>query len=158
MQIRMSAGAGLPRLAWTEGLEALGQQELVVTLPWPEGDVRDEQIKRLLQFIEVYISGQPKLILAGQTMEYGWTLLHFVTDEQRVGRLIIEELRDPYTFGEPEYVPGVTRAIALKAVQDEALRRNRITGDAQFPHRARTAIVCNRVTPETIGSLRPLEV
>jgi hypothetical protein len=52
MQIRMSAGDALPRRAWTEGLEALGQQELAVMLPWPEGDARDAQIIRLLRFIK----------------------------------------------------------------------------------------------------------
>lgn len=91
MQIRMSTGDALPRRAWTEGLEALGQQELGVTLPWPQGDARDTQITRLLRFIEGYISSQPRRILAGQTMKYGWSRLRFVADEQE-NRLLIEEL------------------------------------------------------------------
>lgn len=154
MQIRMSTGDALPRRAWTEGLEALGQQELGVTLPWPQGDARDEQVMRLLRFIEGYVSSQPRRIMAGQTMKYGWSTLRFVADEQE-NRLLIEELSNPHTSGESAYVPGASRAVAL---QEEVLRRLRITGESGHPHRSNTAIVCNRVTPETVGSLRPLQV
>lgn len=157
MEIRMSRDAGQPRWAWTEGLGALGQQEVATPLPWPEGDARDEQVMGLLRFLEGYVAGQPRGIVAGQTLRYGWALLRFVADEEG-HRLMLEEMRDPWRFGEAEYVPGVARTLALKWIQDEALRRNRMTGSAVYPHRASTAIVCSRVTPETIGRLRPLGV
>jgi hypothetical protein len=40
MQIRFS-DQGDGRWAWTEGLTALGQQEIALSLAWPEGGWRD---------------------------------------------------------------------------------------------------------------------
>ncbi|GEM_PF-1979191 len=163
MQIHMSAGDRQPRWAWTAGLEGLGQQEMAVMLPWPEGDPRDRYVAHLLRFIETYIASQPKRILAGQTMHYGWSMLRFVAGESPQSSidqrsLLIEELRDPFTFDQPAYVPGATRALELTALQREAIQRNRISGESEHPHRSGMVIVCNRVTPDTICSLRPLAV
>ncbi len=154
MQIRMSRDA--PRWIWTEGLEALGQQELVAFLPWPEDDARDEQVIALLRFLEEYILRQPRRIVAGETLEVGWSRLRFVAEEQGQ-RLVLEELRDDAP-GEPVYVPGVARTIALKRLQDEALRRYGLTGHAEQSQRSKTAVACNLVTPQTIRTLRPLQV
>jgi hypothetical protein len=106
-------------------------------------------------FTEGYVASQPRRILAGQTMNYGWSTQRFVADEER-NKLLIEELSNPHTSGETAYVPDATRAVALAALQEEVLRRLHITGESEHPHRSSTAIVCKRVTPETTGSLRPL--
>jgi hypothetical protein len=154
MQVRISRGKP-PRWIWTEGLNALGQQEFAVPVPWPEDNARDKEVVWLLRFIEQYVERQQQRVIAGQTMEYGWSRLRFVAAEQGQ-RLLIEELRDD-AAGEPVYVPGVARSVALRRVQDEVMRRNGVTGETEYPQRSKTAIVCNRVTPETIGWLRPLE-
>jgi hypothetical protein len=161
MPIKFSTGTTMPRWAWTEGLHQFGQQEIAVRLSWPEPDPRDQEIHLLLTFIETYIAHQPKRILGGQTMRYGWTMLRFVADERNesslgTNRLLVEELREPFHWHEPVYVPGANRAIAITALQHAAIRRNRITGDTQSPHRSQFAIVCSRVTPQAIGTLRPL--
>ena len=161
MQVSFSTGTTTPRWAWTEGLHQFGQQEIAVCLFWPEQDPRDQEIRFLLTFLGSYIAEQPKRILGGQTMRYGWTMLRFVADEwnesgQGTDRLLVEELREPFHFHEPVYVPGASRAIAVVALQHAAIRRNRIAGESENPHRSQFAIVCSRVTPQTIGTLRPL--
>ena len=82
MQIHFSEHQAGQRYAQTEGLQALGQQELAVPLFWQQGDQRDQQIIRLLKVIGQYISDQPKRITAGQTMQYGWSMLRFAPGEQ----------------------------------------------------------------------------
>jgi hypothetical protein len=53
-------------------------------------------------------------------------------------------------------VPGVARTLALLQLQHEAMRRNRVTGDAMYPSASQLAIICTRVTPEAVQHLRPL--
>jgi len=161
MPIYFSTGMATPRWAWTEGLHQFAQQEIAVRLSWPEQDPRDQAIRYLLNFIGNYIAKQPKRILEGQTMRYGWTMLRFVADQQNesglgTDRLLVEELREPFHAHEPVYVSGASCAIAVVALQDAAIQRNRMAADAEYPHRSQLALVCSRVTSETIGTLRPL--
>ncbi len=161
MQIHIRSTGSQERWVWTQGLQTLGQQEIAVMAPWPEGDPRDRLLAHLLRFLEQYLSSQPKRILPGQILRYGWTLLRFVADEQNrsgagTDALLIEEMQDPFAQGAPSYISGVARILALLQVQHEAMRRNTITGDAIYPHRSQRAMVCTRVTPETVQRLRPL--
>jgi hypothetical protein len=163
MQVHISKGVKAPRWAWTDGLHTHGQAEVAVPLPWSEADPRDQQVKDLLRFLEKYVVEQHGRILPGQTMRYGWTMLRFREDEQNEGgqgteTLLVEELRDPFKFGELAYVPGASRALQLVAVQQAAMRRNRITGESEHPHRSKMVMVCSRIRPETIGTLRPLRM
>jgi hypothetical protein len=163
MQVRISKGVKAPRWAWTDGLRLYGQTEVAVSLPWPEGDARDGQVKELLRFLEKYVGEQHTRILPAQTMRYGWTMLRFREDVQNesgqgTGTLLVEELRDPFKFGELVYVPGASRALQLVAVQQAVMRRNRIVGESEHPHRSKRVMVCGRIRPESIGVLRPLRV
>lgn len=161
MPIYFSTGTTTPRWAWTEGLYQFGQQEIAVRLLWAEHDPRDLEIRFLLHFLGGYIAEQPKQILGGQTMRYGLTMLRFVADErnesgQGTDRLLVEELCEPFHLHESVYVPGASRAIAFLALQRAAIQRNGLASDLAYPDRSQFAIVCSRVTPETIGTLRPL--
>jgi hypothetical protein len=162
MQIHIRHTENHERWVWTEGLGTQGQQDVAVMVPWPEHDPRDLLLTHLLDFLEQYLNSQPKRILPGQTLRYGWMLLYFVSDDQnRSGAgpdvLLIEELEHPFSPEVPSYVPGVTHTLALLQLQHEAMQRNHITGEAIYPHCSEKAIVCSRVTPETIQSLRPLK-
>lgn len=144
---------GEQRWAWTEGLTRLGQRDMAVPLAWQEGDWRDRQITRLLTFIGDYVSGQPKRILAGQTMRYGWTGLRFrestLNDGDRnLERLIIQEIAEPMQASEPNYVDGAMQAITVLAIQGKAAIRNNIRQECEHPNYSDFAIVCNRVSPE----------
>ena len=162
MHIHFSSPNVLPRWAWTEGLSAQGQQEITVPLPWPANNPRDQQITRLLKVVKDYVSSQPKRITAGQTMHYGWTTLRFVPasrDESRARAMLqIEEIQHPFSHEDPQYIPGVGQAIRLQELQETAMQRNRVTGVSTTPHNSHTAIVCRRITPETIQTLRPLHI
>lgn len=46
--------------------------------------------------------------------------------------------------------------MALLQLQHKAMQRNRITGEAMHPSPSQVAIICTRVTPETVQHLRPL--
>ncbi|GCE21699.1 immunity protein Imm33 domain-containing protein [Dictyobacter kobayashii] len=154
MRIHFSARDAAPRWAVTEGLQALGQQEIRVPLFWSRGDLRDRQVADLLNVIERYIAAQSKRIVANQTLQYGWTTLRFVAANAVEGadELQAEELRQPFEHGDPHYVPGVTLAIYLLALQDEAEQRNRLLGESVVTKRAQTAITCNRITPYALQS------
>jgi hypothetical protein len=161
MQIYFSSAENQVRWAWTEGLRTLGQREIAVMVPWPESDPRDRLISDLLRFLENYLTDQPKRILPGQTLRYGWTMLRFVEDERNlsgagIDALLIEEMQHPFSLNEPSYVPGVAHTISLLQLQHEAMRRNRVTGDSMYPSPSQIAIICTRVTPETVQRLRPL--
>ncbi len=161
MQINFRATENQTHWAWTDGLQTLGQREIAVMVPWPEHDPRERLMINLLRFIENYLIGQAKRILPGQTMHYGWTTLRFVRDEHNLSGagtevLLIEELEHPFALDDTSYVPGVAHTMALMQLQEEAVRRNKITGDVIYPHRSHFALVCKRVTPESIHLLRPL--
>jgi hypothetical protein len=163
MQIHFRGTENQLRWAWTDGLRTLGQREIAVMVPWPEHDSRDMLITHLLRFLENYLISQPKRILPEQTLRYGWTTLRFVGDEHPLSGagtdvLMIEEMQPPFSQDDPSYVPGVAHTIALLQLQHEAMRRNGITGDAMYPHHTQYALVCTRVTPETVHLLRPLMV
>lgn len=161
MQIHFRHAENRERWAWTEELQTLGQQEIAVLVSWSEHDPRDLLLTHLLQYLERYLSEQPKRILPRQTLRYGWTLLRFVRDDQdRSGAgtkvLLIEEMQHPFGEGNPSYIPGVARTLALLHLQHETLRRNGVTGEVVYPHRSQRALVCTCVTPETIPHLRSL--
>lgn len=161
IQIHFRNTEGQERLAWTEGLQKLGQREMMVLLSGLEHDRRDAPVSDLFRFLENYLQSQPKRILPGQTLRYGWTLLRFVDDEHNLtdaGKefLLIEEMRYPFSDTDPSYTPGVVRALTLLQLQRDALRRNKVSSDAIYPHRSQLALVCTRVTPENIQSVRPL--
>jgi hypothetical protein len=163
MQMHRRYAENQVRWIWTEGLRTLGQQEMAVRVSWPEHDLREQLLTHLLYFIESYLIKQSKRILSGQTLRYGWTLLHFVSDDCHLSRLgtdvlLIEEMQDPFSHNNFSYISGVAHALALLQVQNEAMRRNVITGEANHPHRSQQALVCTRITPETIALLRPLRV
>jgi hypothetical protein len=150
------------RWAWTDGLRAREQREIAVKFPGSEQEARDQSITELLKFIEHYLISESKQILPGQTMRYGWTMLRFVRDEHNLSGqgteiLLIEEMEHPFSLvDETAYVLGVAHTMVLKQVQQEAMRRNRVSGDAVYPHRSQFALICKRVKPTTIAQLRPL--
>jgi len=160
MQIKFVDAENQTRWAVTDGLRTLEQREIAVTIPWLEQDPRERLLTDLLKFIESYLSDQSTQILAGQTMHYGWTTLRFVQDEHNLSGagpevLLIEEIEHPFA-PDDTYVSGVAHTMALMQLQEEAMRRNTITGDALYPHRSRFALICKRVTPKTVQFLRPL--
>lgn len=162
MQIRSHCAENQVRWIWTEGLQSSGQQEIAVSVPWPEHDPREMLLTQFLHFLERYLNTQPKRLLSGQTLRYGWTLLRFVRDNQNLSgtgpdTLLVEEMQSSPSQEKPSYTPGVARTFALLQLQHEALRRNRITGEAVYPHSSQYALVCARVTPETLPFLRPLQ-
>jgi hypothetical protein len=160
IHVHFSPHGTFPHWAWTEGLSTQGQQEIAVPLIGHFDDSHDQQITRLFQMIEDYLSSQPKRITVGQTMHYGWTTLRFVSANhaESGATLQIEELKYPFSYDDPSYIPGATQAIFLQALQDTALQRNRVTGVSITPHSSHLAIVCRHVTPETIQTLRPLHI
>jgi len=108
-----------------------------------------------------YLRSQSQRILPGQTLRYGWTLLRFMHEDHHLGGagpdvLVIFELRNPFAQEDQSYIPGVAQALALLQLQQEALQRNRVTGEAIYPSPADRALVCRKVTPEALGHLRPL--
>lgn len=162
MKVRFCEDKNHIRWVSTDGLQKLGQREIAVTVPWPKQDPRDISITRLFQFIENYLMKQTKRILPKQTMHYGWNTLRFVADEYNISgigtnTLLIEE-RTNSLPEEASYMPGISRTIALQQLQDEAMRRNHITGDAIYPNYSQFALTCKRVTPKTIRLFRPLRM
>lgn len=162
MQIHSRHTENQARWVWTKGLQTMEQQEIAVTIPWFEHDSRDQLLTDLLRFIETYLTKQLKHILPGQTLSYGWSILRFVADEQNLsgvgsGTLLIEERQNAFSQEHPTYVSGVTRTLALLQVQNEAMQRNRVTGASIYPHASQQALMCTRVTPETIHRLHPLK-
>jgi hypothetical protein len=161
VRVRVGELGETARKAWTEGLSALGQAEIVVPLQWSEDSERDRLIMRLLEFIGAYVARQPRRILAGQTLTYGWTTLRFdAADVQpRAGaieRLVMHELCDPFGVDAAQYCAGAARAIGLVRVQGDALRRNGITGEAEHPHRMHLAIACTRAMRRNGSLAEPL--
>lgn len=161
IEIKFSSAEKQPRRAWTDGLHASGQQEISVAVPWSEQDPRDKFIIRLFRFLEDYLASQPKRILPDQTLRYGWTTLRFVNDEHNqsgagVDTLLIEELLYPFAPGTQSYIPGISRTMALLQLQEEAILRNRIIGDAIYPHHSQYALTCTRIASATIHRFRPL--
>jgi hypothetical protein len=161
MSVRFETTNGASRWALTEGVAALGQAEIAVPINWTEDEGRDQQVVRLLMFIEAYINQQSRRILAGEVLTYGWTTLQFrhegeIPDSAENERLIVHELHDSLGSDDSGYVAGVDEAIALVEAQERALRRNRITGVAEHPHRMHSAIVCSEVTRRSGELVEPL--
>ncbi len=153
MRVHFEAIDNTTRLARTDGLVALGQTEIDVPLPWTDDPERDAYVTRLLRFIEAYVTEQPRHIEAGQTLTYGWTTLRFVRQEPSVvARLRMQELCEPFGAGSATYCDGAARAVELLRVQENALRRNRVTGTSDHPHRMSWAISCTKAV-EQAGSL-----
>jgi hypothetical protein len=163
MQIHFRDAENQERWVWTEGLQALGQQEMAVQISWSENDLRDKLVIQLFRFLENYISNQPKRILPAQTFRYGWSMLRFVSDAHNFSgagpeALLIEENQLPFSQVDPLFISGVTHTIDLMQLQHEAMHRAHITGDANYPSPFTYAIVCRRIDRDTIQHLRPLMV
>jgi hypothetical protein len=138
----------------TDGLHAVGQVEVAAQVPGGTAHEVDHQVMDVLQFIARYIFNSGARVLPGQTMAYGWTLLRFRQDRPTV--LEIDELDDPLAdVGEPQWMIGLSLAIGLRHAGDDVMRRNHLSGTAQFSNRGHTAIVCAHVIAMDAGS-RPL--
>lgn len=155
------------RWAWTDGLAALGQLELLAPCLWPEGDWRDREVMRLVNFIGDYVRQQARPIAEAETLQYGWTTLRFRRLYRAPPRardpdapigdgLVIQELRAPLLESPPAYHDGVALALDLLRLQEDAIRRNRVAGVAEYPHRSRLAIACTRVAPSEPKAIRPV--
>lgn len=174
MQVCFTSNSDGARWAWTEGLREVAlrseqeapQAELGTPLPWLPDELRDGQVERLLTFLHRYLIRHGNPIRAGQTIRYGWTTLRTRPMPESGGegheQLVLQEMADPFTAPAAEsdaaFADGVSLATALLGVQEEALRRNQITGTADHPHRSDTAVVCSRVareggTPLTLARL-----
>jgi len=156
MQVCFTSNGDRERWAWTEGLRDIAlagdqerpQAELGVPLPWLPHETRDGQVERLLTFLNRYLLRHGKPIRASQTIRYGWTMMRTRPLEQgSQERLVLQELVEPFAEHASAFADGVHTAIALLAIQEEAIRRNRITGTAEHPHRGDSAIVCSHVDP-----------
>lgn len=137
---------------WTEGLQTLGQREIAVMVSWSEHDSRQKFLLQLLRFLEDYLRRQPKRILPGETLHYGWTTLCFVDEphhfhETDSEMLFLEEIQAPLSSDPPSYIPGVAHTVALMQFQENAMRRNAVSGDVIYPHRSHSALVCTRIAP-----------
>lgn len=140
------------RWMWTDSLAEFGQTDFAVPLTWTADDWRTMECESLLTFIEQYIAEQPKRISAGQTMTYGWTLLHFRSSREEdvpavEGKLIIQELVDPWSDEPAAYQDGCYGSILLKRIQNRVIIRRRITGESDAPYRYHHAIVCANLHP-----------
>ncbi|HTI14638.1 MAG TPA: hypothetical protein VL461_08735 [Dictyobacter sp.] len=161
IQIHFHTDDNQQRWAWTEGLQAPGQWEMCVSVSWSENDARDKLISNFFKFIEKYLNSQPKRLLPQQTLRYGWSLLRFVQDRENLSGvgpdiLRIEEQKNPFADGDPVYIPGIAQTLALLQIQNEAMVRNRTTGVSLYPSPSQSALICTRLTPETIQHLRPI--
>ena len=154
MRIEM-IGESLPRWACLTDLilEERGGEQRVIAVPVRAGDAEGERhLRALLTFIGGYLERQPRRIIAGQTMYYGWAQLRFRESYQSddglgAGKLVIQETQEPLHDTSTTFVDGAASATALLAAQEAAIRRNGIAGDAEFPHRNSLAIVCTRLEP-----------
>lgn len=159
MQIRFGADTTGRRWAWTDGLAASGQLDLAVPVAWPADAVRDREVAGVFEFVAQYVAGQPRRVRPGETLRYGWTTLRFDAGGATgpgAGKLVVSEVREPLRDAAPEYESGVATAIALTLAQDDALRRNHISGDADYPHRSEQAVICTRVPPAAKTIPHPL--
>lgn len=152
MQIRVGRGPQGGRWAWTEGLGEYDQQDFALPMTWHEGDWRDKQARKVLDFISNYVQTHPKRILAEQTMRYGWTTLTFrpsAPDESPDGRprLVIREIAEPLRDTLAEYVDGVERVLRLHMHQGYAAVRLGLK-ETEHPHRSMFATVCTRIDPQ----------
>lgn len=82
----------------------------------------------------------------------GWTQLRFrpsCSDDEPVvaGKLIIQELVNPWSDEATDYQDGCYGAILLKRIQDRVIMRHRITGESDAPYRFHHAIVCANLHP-----------
>jgi hypothetical protein len=152
MGIQFVLGSEGRRWALSDGLATLGQREMAIPLGWPDGNWRDRQVERLMNFLAGYVESQSRRILPGETMRYGWTTLRFrdtVAEDgiQVVGRLIAQELAEPLRDVEAMYVDGAGKAVALTTLQGYTAIRLGLE-ETEHPHRSQIAVVCKRIAPE----------
>jgi hypothetical protein len=103
----------------------------------------------VMNFIVDYIVGTGARIKPGESLDYGWTLLRFLTRAPSL--LELHEIADPFSDEqEPPVVPGIDRAIRLAYASRDVMKRNHMTGRSDFPYRGKTALTCThfRSTPE----------
>ncbi len=151
MRITETTGDGV-RWMGTDGLTELGQTEFAVPIRWTEDDWRTAACKALLIFIGRYIAEQPKRISEGQTMTYGWTTMRFRSSRDEdgpavAGKLIVQEVANPWSGDAPDYQDGCYGAIVLKRIQDRVMMRHQITGESDAPNRYHEALACTNLYP-----------
>lgn len=152
MRITTTAAGDGVRWMWTDGLAESGLTDVAVSMDWTGDDWRTLGCEWLLTFIGRYIAEQPKRISADQTMTYGWTKLRFRPGREEdgpevVGKLVIQELANPWSDEAEGYQDGCYGSILLKRMQDRVIMRHRITGQSDAPYRFHHAIVCANLHP-----------
>lgn len=150
MRVVFEAGTDTMRWAWTEGLRAYDQTEIAVPITWDHGNWRDDQVRELLEGFGDYIQQQPKRIVAGEHMQYFWTMLRFRTSTRTdIGLpsslLVVQELADPLRDVSPAYTDGAQRAIMLLMHQRYAAHRARLDSAIDPPYAWMSAEVCRQV-------------
>jgi hypothetical protein len=146
---RLPAGDRIVRSA---GLDAIGQRDIGARVPAGLPHDADHQVMSVLRFIAAYVIDSGARIVAGQTFAYGWTMLRF--NDSRPSILEIEEDTEPLGPDHPtHWGPGVQRAIALRRAGEAVMRRNRLTGQADYPNRGHFALACVHITDDYTGRL-----
>ncbi len=135
---------GGDRLVRSVGLEPIGQAEVGARVSAARDHETDHHVMGVLDFIAKYVISSQARITAQQTMEYGWTMLKFF--DHRPAMLEIYEHSDPLGGeAEAEWIAGLALALALQRAQDDAMRRNRLTGTAEHPNRGHSAVICSHL-------------
>ena len=147
---RLPAG---DRIVRSVGLFKIGQRELCVRVSSRRREHDYEhRVMGVINFIVDYIVNSGARIKAGESLEYGWTLLRFL--ERGPSSLEAYEIEDPYSDeAEPPMVPGVDRALTLADVSRDVMRRNRLMGASDFPYRGKTATTCSHLSGLTSRQL-----
>jgi hypothetical protein len=126
------------------GLEGIGQAEIAARVVSGQSHDTDHRVMGLMNYVQDYVRRTGARITAGQTMTYGWTTIRFLATRPSV--LEMHDLRWPFdNKGDPEWVPGVAAALEFKAAGDDVMRRNHLSGTAEFPHWSWLAIVCEHI-------------
>jgi hypothetical protein len=132
---------GGDRIVRSVGLARLGQGELCIRVSSRRDYDYDHRVMGVMNFIVDYIVNTGARIRAGESLEYGWTLLRFL--ERAPSLLEAHEIMDPFSDeAEPPVVPGIDRALSLAEASRNVMRRNRLTGSSDFPYRGKTAVTC----------------
>lgn len=148
MRIRFREDGASQRWARLDEVTAEGQLPIETKCAWEPGSLWDRAAERLLRFLGEYVERSGRPIRAGETIAYGWTILHATTEDATKGAtadvLNLEELTSPLEETVTNYSPGVWRALRLLESQNEVMRRNKVSELAQHPNRNEKAIICSR--------------
>jgi hypothetical protein len=143
MQVRLETRPDGQQRVITDGLRPYDQQECALELL---GGVTEEDGARVLRYISDYVTKSQQHILAGETMRYGWSTLHFAQDPG-TDVLSVEELAAPFATANDTYKRGAAKALAILREQDATVRRNGVASPGHHPHRSERAVICRRMNP-----------